>query len=117
MTERSKIRDEFYFISLGEETQRQKPLRNIMFRAAGSTISEVNTKILEESREKAFYPWMCKFLQPLARSPFRGVPLQDHHGAKVLEVFSGRKGFRVYAFLYAVAATSGCFRLTGVSQG
>jgi hypothetical protein len=23
----------------------------------------------------------------------------------------------VYAFLYAVAATSGCFRLTGVSQG
>jgi len=36
---------------------------------------------------------------------------------KVLEVFSGRNGFRVYAFLYAVAATSGCFRLTGVSQG
>jgi len=28
-----------------------------------------------------------------------------------------RTGFRVYAFLYAVAATSGCFRLTGVSQG
>jgi hypothetical protein len=35
---------------------------------------------------------------------------------KVPEVFRVQTGFRVYAFLYAVAATWGCFLLTAVSQ-
>jgi hypothetical protein len=53
-----------------------------MFRAAGSTISEVNTKILEESQKKAFHPGMCKFLQP--QTPVAAsvlfFRLQRHHG-------------------------------------
>jgi hypothetical protein len=58
-----------------------EPLRNIYVKAAGSTISEVNTKILEESQKKAFHSWMCKFLQPqtpvAASLPF--FRLQRHH--------------------------------------
>jgi hypothetical protein len=67
---------------LGEETLTTETTSQPHVRAAGSTISEVNTKILEESQEKAFHPWMCKFLQlqaPVAASLlfFR---LQRGHG-------------------------------------
>jgi hypothetical protein len=73
MTERNKIPDKFYLISLGEETLTTETTLQHHVRAAGSTIPEVNTKILEESQEKAIHPWMCKFLQPLAPVRFATV--------------------------------------------